>query len=39
MEKEEQLILKSLRWKGKNLAKSVLDLGKRHTETSDGVLF
>uniref|UniRef100_A0A0E0DZ22 Uncharacterized protein n=1 Tax=Oryza meridionalis TaxID=40149 RepID=A0A0E0DZ22_9ORYZ len=36
MEKEEQLILKSLRWKGKNLAKSVLDSGKRHTETSDG---
>uniref|UniRef100_A0A0E0JIG5 Sugar-phosphatase n=1 Tax=Oryza punctata TaxID=4537 RepID=A0A0E0JIG5_ORYPU len=36
MEKEEQLILKSLRWKGKNLAKSALDLGKRHTETSDG---
>ncbi|EAZ13478.1 hypothetical protein OsJ_03394 [Oryza sativa Japonica Group] len=38
MEKEEQLILKSLRWKGKNLAKSVLDSGKRHTETSDGTL-
>uniref|UniRef100_A0A0D3ETT6 Uncharacterized protein n=1 Tax=Oryza barthii TaxID=65489 RepID=A0A0D3ETT6_9ORYZ len=38
MEKEEQLILKSLRWKGKNLAKSVLDSGKRHTETLDGTL-
>ncbi|KQK09643.1 endoribonuclease YBEY, chloroplastic [Brachypodium distachyon] len=36
MEKEELLILKSLRWKGKGFAKSALDLSKPRTETSDG---
>ncbi|KAL5221613.1 hypothetical protein ABZP36_026326 [Zizania latifolia] len=36
MEKEEQLVLKSLRWKGKSLAKNVLDSNKLQTETLDG---
>ncbi|KAM3351171.1 hypothetical protein ACQJBY_023277 [Aegilops geniculata] len=36
MEKEELLILKSLRWKGKGLAKNAPDLSKPHTETLDG---
>ncbi|KAL5226956.1 hypothetical protein ABZP36_015221 [Zizania latifolia] len=36
MEKEEQLVLKSLRWKGKNLAKNVVDSSKLHTDTLDG---
>ncbi|VAH63575.1 unnamed protein product [Triticum turgidum subsp. durum] len=36
MEKEELLILKSLRWKGKGLAKNAPDLSKPNTETLDG---
>lgn len=36
LEKEEQLILKSLRWKGKGLAKSVLDSSKPQTDSLDG---
>ncbi|KAG8077851.1 hypothetical protein GUJ93_ZPchr0007g4653 [Zizania palustris] len=36
MDKEEQLVLKSLRWKGKSLAKNVLDSNKPHTEILDG---
>uniref|UniRef100_A0ACD5W1R2 Uncharacterized protein n=1 Tax=Avena sativa TaxID=4498 RepID=A0ACD5W1R2_AVESA len=36
MEKEELLILKSLRWKGKGLAKTAVDLSKTHTENLDG---
>ncbi|XP_062220641.1 endoribonuclease YBEY, chloroplastic-like isoform X2 [Phragmites australis] len=36
MEKEEQLILKSLRWKGKGLAKSAQDSSKIHTDSLDG---
>uniref|UniRef100_N1R2I3 Phosphatase yidA n=1 Tax=Aegilops tauschii TaxID=37682 RepID=N1R2I3_AEGTA len=38
MEKEELLILKSLRWKGRGLAKNAPDLSKPHTETLDGTL-
>ncbi|CAM0882803.1 unnamed protein product [Alopecurus aequalis] len=36
MEKEELLILKSLRWKGKGLAKTAVDSSKTHTESLDG---
>nr|AWA44806.1 hypothetical protein SO145G11_000007 [Saccharum officinarum] len=36
LEKEEQLILKSLRWKGKGLAKSALDSSKPQTDSLDG---
>ncbi|KAF7030524.1 hypothetical protein CFC21_042049 [Triticum aestivum] len=36
MEKEELLILKSLRWKWKGLAKNAPDLSKPHTETLGG---
>ena len=38
-EKEELLILKSLRWKGKGLAKIALDSSKTHTENLDGMFF
>ena len=37
LEKEEQLILKSLRWKGKGLAKSALDSSKPQTDSLDGI--
>ncbi|KAG8055494.1 hypothetical protein GUJ93_ZPchr0001g30233 [Zizania palustris] len=36
MEKEEQLVLKSLRWKEKSLAKNVVDSSKLHTDALDG---
>ncbi|KAL6616038.1 hypothetical protein ACP70R_038308 [Stipagrostis hirtigluma subsp. patula] len=36
LEKEEQLILKSLRWKGKGLAKSAQDSSKLHTDSPGG---
>ncbi|KAK1667189.1 hypothetical protein QYE76_055348 [Lolium multiflorum] len=36
MEKEELLILKSLRWKGKSHAKAAADLSKTHTENLNG---
>ncbi|KAL6845130.1 hypothetical protein ACP4OV_024625 [Aristida adscensionis] len=36
MEKEEQLILKSLRWKGKGLAKGAQDSSKLHADSLDG---
>lgn len=39
MEKEEQLILKSLRWKGKGLAKGAQDSSKLQTDSLDGVFF
>jgi Fe-S-cluster-containing dehydrogenase component len=39
MEKEELLILKSLRWKGKSHAKAAVDLSKTHTENLNGVFF
>jgi hypothetical protein len=35
--KEEQLILKSLRWKGKSLAKSVQDSSQLHTDSLNGM--
>ncbi|KAM0863528.1 hypothetical protein ACQ4PT_044543 [Festuca glaucescens] len=38
MEKEELLILKSLRWKGKSHAKTAVDLSKTHTENLNGQL-
>nr|CAB3478241.1 unnamed protein product [Digitaria exilis] len=38
MEKEEQLILKSLRWKGKGLAKGAQDSSKLQTDSLDGTL-
>lgn len=39
LEKEEQLILKSLRWKGKGLAKGAQDSSKLQTDSLDGMLF
>ncbi|KAK3161887.1 hypothetical protein QOZ80_1BG0082730 [Eleusine coracana subsp. coracana] len=36
MEKEEQLILKSLRWKGKSLAKSAQESSRLHSDSQDG---
>lgn len=36
LEKEEQLILKSLRWKGKSLSKSSQDSSKLQTDSLDG---
>ncbi|OEL35178.1 hypothetical protein BAE44_0003801 [Dichanthelium oligosanthes] len=36
LEKEEQLILKSLRWKGKGLAKGAQDSSKLQTDSLDG---
>ncbi|GJM93193.1 hypothetical protein PR202_ga09730 [Eleusine coracana subsp. coracana] len=38
MEKEEQLILKSLRWKGKSLAKSAQESNRLHSDSQDGTL-
>ncbi|GJN17731.1 hypothetical protein PR202_gb04825 [Eleusine coracana subsp. coracana] len=39
MEKEEQLILKSLRWKGKSLAKSAQESNRLHSDSQDGTFF
>jgi len=39
LEKEEQLILKSLRWKGKGLAKGSQDPSKLQTDSFDGMFF
>lgn len=39
MEKEELLILKSLRWKGRGLAKNAPDLSKPQSETLNGMFF
>jgi hypothetical protein len=39
MGKEEHLILKSLRWKGKGPAKSAQDSGKLHTGSLNGMFF
>jgi hypothetical protein len=39
LEKEEQLILKSLRWRGKGLTKGAQDPSKLQTVSSDGMFF